>query len=166
SGAPASAAKLAFIQQPGEATAGNPINPAIQVAVEDAFGNAVATDRSRIGLSIASGPPKSSMHGAAAAATVNGVGTFCKGIFTPAGSYTLIATDGLLSSATSDTLTVNPALASKLLFARQPTNTVAGNAINPPVILEAQDRFKNIVTTDDSDMTISVISSPAGATIA
>src|SRR5262249_46652776 len=52
---PAAAAKLAFTQQPSNATAGATIAPAVSVAVQDAFANTVTTDTSTVTLTLSGG---------------------------------------------------------------------------------------------------------------
>src|SRR5439155_6649610 len=52
---PAAANKLAFDQQPTDATAGVAIAPAVTVSVEDQFGNVVTSDSSRVTLTLNAG---------------------------------------------------------------------------------------------------------------
>ena len=61
-------------------------------------------------------------------AAVNGVATFSNLVLNTAGTYTLKATDGALTGATSGNLTVSPAAASQLVLQQSPTTGTAGQA--------------------------------------
>ena len=89
-------------------------------------------------------------------AAVAGVATFGTCAITTAGTYTLTATDGTLTSAVSGSFTIGPAGASKLAFTQSPSNTVAGVAFATQPQVTVQDQYGNTVTTDTSNVTISV----------
>jgi hypothetical protein len=100
------AAKLAFVQQPSNATAGATISPAVTVAVEDANGNPISGDTSTVTLTLSSGTFANGSTTATANA-VNGVATFSNLVINTAGSYTLAASDGSLTGATSNAFTIS-----------------------------------------------------------
>ena len=100
----APAAKLAIIQQPTNTFAGIEISPSITVAVEDANGDVVTSDNSTITLTVASGP----QAGSGSATVVNGVATFSTIALDTVGSYTVAASDGSLTGATSASFAINP----------------------------------------------------------
>lgn len=150
--------QLAFVQEPSTVTAGTPITPAITVDVEDINGNLVTTDDSTVTISVASGP--GSATGTLTVSAVNGVATFNDVVLDTAGTYTLEATDGSLTAATSSSFTINPptsAPAAQLAFLQEPTNSTAGSTISPSVTVEVEDASGNVVTTDDSDVTLSLL---------
>jgi hypothetical protein len=63
-------------------------------------------------------------------------------------------------------LTVSPAAADHLLFLQGPTDTAAGQAIGPAVLVAVVDRFGNVVTSDSSDtVTLSLGNNPGGGTL-
>ena len=63
-----------------------------------------------------------------------GVATFIDLSINKTGTgYTLAATDGRLTGATSTTFNITPAAAHHLAFCQQPTNAAAGVAITPAV---------------------------------
>jgi hypothetical protein len=95
------AAQLAFVSVPSTATAGVAYAPVVTVAVEDQYGNLVSTDTSAVTLTIASGPGGFAVGSSTTASAVNGEATFSQLLFDAPGTYTLTATDGSLSSATS-----------------------------------------------------------------
>src|SRR5205823_6277299 len=66
------------------------------------------------------------------------------------------AGDGAAAAADSLHVVVSAAAANKLAFGVQPTNTAAGSAISPAVTVQIQDQFGNVVTTDSSNVTISI----------
>ena len=150
--------KLVFVQEPTNVTAGTAISPAITVDVEDNGGDVAVGDSSQVTLSIASGT--GAFTSTQTVAAVNGVATFSSAIIDTAGSYTLLATDGSLTSATSSSFLVTPAAATQFVFAQQPTNTVVGAAISPAVIVDVDDQFGNVVTTNTSNVTLNKNTGP------
>ena len=60
-----------------------------------------------------------------------------------------------------------PAAASQLIFASQPSNTPTNSAITPSVVLDIEDQYGNLVTTDDSSVTLAIKpgTGPAGAAL-
>jgi hypothetical protein len=157
-----SAAQLAFVQQPTNVTAGGAITPAVTVDVEDSGGNLVTSDNSTVTISVAGGSV--TLDGTLTVAAVNGVATFNNLSLDLAGSYTLTASDGSLAGATSSSFTVNPAATSKLVYVQEPSNISVGSAVSPSIILDLEDQFGNIATSDDSNVTLSVASGQGGVT--
>jgi hypothetical protein len=154
---PLASTKLAFVQQPTGTTAGTAISPAVTVAVEDTNGNTVTTDTSTVTLTLSSGTFAGGSTTATASA-VNGVATFSNLVINAAGSYTLAATDGTLTGATSSPFAVRAGASAKLAFVQQPTGAVSGTAISPPVTIAVEDTNGNTVTTDTSTVTLTLIS--------
>jgi len=54
---------------------------------------------------------------------------------------------------------------SRLAFAQQPTNIAVGSAINPAVTVDVEYGNGSIITSDNSNVTLSVYSGPNGATL-
>jgi uncharacterized repeat protein (TIGR03803 family) len=100
----AAATKLAIIQQPSNTYAGIEISPSVTVAVEDSNGNFVTSDNSTVTLTVASGP----QAGSSSVAAVNGIATFSTIALDTVGNYTLAATDGSLTGATSKSFAITP----------------------------------------------------------
>ena len=74
----------------------------MQVSVEDANGNVVTSDNSSVTVAIGTNPGGGTLGGTLTVAAVNGVATFSNLSINKAGTgYTLTATDGSLSGATS-----------------------------------------------------------------
>ncbi|HEX4794172.1 MAG TPA: hypothetical protein VH370_10290 [Humisphaera sp.] len=102
----AAAAKLVITQQPTIAKSGVGLAPAIIVKVEDAFGNVAVANASTITLAIATGPAGGTLTGTHSAAAVKGIATFANLAIKTAGTYTLRATDGVLTAAVSKAIVV------------------------------------------------------------
>ena len=94
------------------------------------------------------------MGGTPTISAVAGVATFSDLTFNFAGTYTLTASSASLASGTTTTITVTAAAANQLVVAQQPSTTIAGQTI-PTVAIDVEDVFGNLVTTDDSTLTIS-----------
>jgi hypothetical protein len=163
------ATQLAFTTQPGGGANGTawPAQPA--VAVEDASGNVVTGSTSAVTLAIASQPGT----GATLSCTANpvtataGVASFagCK-ITGKAGSYTLKATDGTLTAATSSTFTVSVGAAAQLAFTTQPGGGASGAAWPAQPAVAVEDAAGNVVTGSTSAVTLAIASQPgSGATL-
>jgi uncharacterized repeat protein (TIGR03803 family) len=155
---PAAASKLVYTTQPSTVTAGVAISPAMVVKVEDQFGNVVTGNTSNVTLAVATGP--GSLSGTTTVAASAGVATFSAAKLNTAGTYTLTATDGSLTPATSSSFTVNPAAASKVVYSVQPSTVIAGDVISPAIVVDVEDAFGNIVTGNSSNVTLSKASGP------
>jgi trimeric autotransporter adhesin len=162
-------AQIAFTTQPsGGANATVwPVQPT--VSIEDAYGNVVTTNSSAVTLAIAS--PAGS--GATLSCTKNpvtasaGVAAFagCK-IIGQAGSYTLEATDGTLTSATTSTFSITVGAATKVVFTAQPGGGGSGAAWSTQPKVSVKDSGGNVVTTNSSAVTLAIASQPgSGATL-
>ena len=121
----AAGTQVVYGVEPSNVTAGVANSPSIVVDVEDPFGNIVLTDSSTVTLSIASGP--GSLSGTVIATASSGVATFSNVILDTAGTYTLAATDGALTSATSTSFTVSAAAATQVVYGVEPSNVIAGS---------------------------------------
>ena len=142
------ASKLAFNVQPSTATAGQAISPAVTVQVQDANGNVVTTDASSISITISS-PGAFSGSSTATVSASSGVATFSNLVPTVAGTFTLSASDGLLTSATSNSFTVNAGALAKFVIANISSPQTAGVAFN--VTVTAQDANGNTVANYNGD---------------
>jgi S-adenosylmethionine hydrolase len=158
------AAKLAFIQQPTNTTAGNIISPAVTVAVEDQFGNIVTTNNSCVTLALASDPPCNPRLNVTLTAQVrDGVATFNNLLLTAAGTYTFKATDGRLTSVTSSSFQITPAAAVRMVFIESPWLNEPGKKFH--VEVELLDKYGNVATNNTSEVTLSLGLHPRGAAL-
>jgi hypothetical protein len=153
-------AKVAFTTQPTNGTAGTAIGTVV-VQIQDAGGNLVTASTAAVAL--ASTPPGVTFQGGSNTVNaVNGVATFTGLVFNTSGSYTLTASSNGLTSATSNSFTINPGNASRLVFTTQPVNTVAG-ATMPAVVAQVQDAGGNLISVSGASVTLT--SAPAGINI-
>jgi hypothetical protein len=123
---PAAASQLVFGQQPSTTTSGQAISPAVTVDVEDQYGNVVTSDSSTVALTLSSGTFEGGSATARATASA-GVATFSTLKIDTAGSYTLRATDGSLTSESSGSFTVTPSTLAVAGFPSAVTAGVAGS---------------------------------------
>ncbi len=161
---PGTATQVVFGTGPVAATAGATL-AGVTVQVEDAAGNVVTTDTSKVTLAIASGPDGASLGGTLKPSAVAGVATFSDLALQKAGAYTLIATDGSLTSATSASFVISPGAAAKLAGIQAPSTFIAGAAISPAATMAVEDQYGNVVTTDKSKVIASISTGPDGAVL-
>ncbi|MGO8747774.1 MAG: beta strand repeat-containing protein [Thermoguttaceae bacterium] len=152
--APAAVSSVTFVQQPTNVVAGKAIAPAIVVQTQDQYGNAISGDT--VTLAVENYPSGTVYSTYLATTDTSGNATFANISLPVAGTYTLAATDGAISSGSSSSFTVFPASASMLVFAQQPSNAPAGTAISPDVVVDVEDQFGNLITTDNSTVVLSL----------
>src|SRR6266700_2769999 len=139
----AAPARVAFSSSLGNARAGQPISPPVQVTVQDSAGRVTLRD-TLVTLSLAANPSGDSLRGKKQVRSVNGVATFADLRLDKADSgYTLTAAAPNLHPDTSAAFSVMPAPATQLLFTTQPSATMQDSAINPPVQVTAYDSLGN-----------------------
>ena len=166
------AAKLGFTTSPSASTGGVAFTTQPVVAVQDLGGNTVTTTNT--GTVAVTITQPSTPAGAALTCTSSsvavaaGLAGFAGCNIDLAGSYTLHATDGALTTATSNTfaITVGPAVG--IHFASSLTNAASGVAFVPQPVVAVQDLGGNTVTTTNSGtvaLTITQPSTPAGAAL-
>lgn len=155
--------KLAFTQQPTGTVSGLLLTPPFFVDVENAAGTLLGLDNSLVTLSIASGPAGATLQGGAQASAINGVATFT-GLSLPiAGTYTIAARDGTLTQAVSASF-ISTGVPS-LVFVQQPTNTTAGVPVSPAIVVDIDSAAGPLATSDNSIVTLSILSGPSGANL-
>jgi hypothetical protein len=152
---PAAETKLVFSTEPtATGSAGTALSPPITVTAEDQFNNTFTGDSSSTVTLTLNGGTFVGGGNTVTAQLSSGVATFANLQISAAGTYTLTATDGLLTSATSSPFTI--AASSKLAFTQQPTQTVAGVAISPPVAVAVENAAGGVITTDNSPVTLTI----------
>ncbi len=152
--APAPVSSLAFVEQPTNVVAGQTMAPAIVVQTQDPYGNVISGDT--VTLAVEKYPSGTVCSTYLATTDSSGNATFANVSLPVAGTYTVVATDGAVSSGNSSSVTVSPGAASMLVFAQQPSNATAGTAISPNIVVDVEDLFGNLVTTDNSTVALSL----------
>src|SRR5206468_968851 len=151
---PAAASKLAFTVQPSNAVAGVAIAPALQIAVQDSFGNTVTSSTASITVALETNACGGMLSGTATVAAITGVASFSNLSINKSGNgYTLTAASGSLTGASSATFNIVAGTASQLAFTVQPTNATAGVSIAPAVKVAVQDALGNTVTSSTASIT-------------
>lgn len=163
------ATKLAFQTQPGDAPEGSSLAPQPAVVIQDVDGNPVKTGTGAtksVTITKLTGPATGVFACTTNPRTAStGVATFSGCRVTGdngAGTYTISATSSGLSSVTSDPFLITPAAADRLVFTTQPVGGVPEGVDLPtqPVVV-VQDMYKNVVTSDTGDVTLTRASGPA-----
>jgi hypothetical protein len=166
---PGVATHLAFFAQPTNATAGVPIAPSVVVNALDANNNIATAYTANVVAAIGTNAGGGTLSGTSSVAAVAGVATFANLSIDKSGTgYTLHATSGSLTDATSSGFNISAAALSQLIFTSQPVATQAGSHIAPPVEVSGEDVFGNIVTTFTGNVTIAIGTnggSPAAGTL-
>lgn len=106
---PPAATRLGFIAQPTSAQRARRIKPAVQAAIQDAFGNTVPTTSTLVTVKLGANPNGAILFGSTTARTVSGIATFPNlRIDRPGPAYTLIATAAPHGEATSEPFAIGP----------------------------------------------------------
>lgn len=162
------ATKLGFRVPPSPSTGGVVISPAVQVEVRDAGGNRVTSATTSIAIALGTSPdPSAHLTGTSPVSAVGGVASFSDlKIDSAATGYTLVATGGGLTQATSNPFNIAVGPAAKLGFHIQPTNTVAGASITPAIQVEIEDAGGNRVTSGGPvSVGVAILNNAGGGTL-
>ncbi len=135
---------IAFVQQPANAQAGSPIQPAVTVSLQDAYHNPI------VGTTITLSLPLRGIVVAGATANTDstGIATFSALAIQQAGTYQLLASGGGLTSMPSASFTISPALGSGAVLSITPLSgggqtAVVGTSYTAPLTALVQDAFMN-----------------------
>jgi subtilase family serine protease len=160
---PSNATQLVVETQPSStATAGQAFSAQPVICEEDQYGNLESGDNSTqvtVSLNAGSGP----LQGNLTATLVGGIATFSGLADDIAETISLQFSSGTLQAATSDNITVNPAAATKLVIATQPSSTAtAGTAFSTQPVIWEEDQFGNVETGDNSTVVTVSLASGVG----
>ena len=154
-GAPA---QVVFTTQPSAtATGGTAFITQPAVTIEDAGGNTVTTDSSTVTLTADVG--SGSVSGCSESETA-GVVAFSGCSINTDGTYTLTATDGALTEATSGSIVVSTGPASQLAFTTEPAGATGGTAFTTQPVVTVEDAGGNAVTDDATVPTLTLTTGP------
>jgi alpha-tubulin suppressor-like RCC1 family protein len=149
--------------------AGATINPAITVAVLDAFDNPVTAGAPPVTLAIT---PATAFGGAVLAGTTtaapaNGVATFNVSIARAGTGYALRATATALTEVVSATFDIGPAAAAALSVTQAPGNVAAMDVLTPTPMVTIRDAYENTVTSATTAVSLELFppTNPDGAVI-
>lgn len=138
------AVKLEFLTEPVSTTATNALTPAVRVALMDERNQIVPSATGVVTIALATNRTGASLLGTTAAPVVQGIATFSDLQIQRAGfGYSLAATSGALTGATSAQFDIKAGSPSQLVFTTQPTNVVAGVVMSPNVQVAVEDAVGN-----------------------
>jgi hypothetical protein len=163
-------AKLAITTQPVGAAISTAFATQPVVTIQDSTGASATSSSAVVTLSITAGTGSTgailSCGGGLSIAAVSGVATFagCQ-IDRAAGGYTLKATSGTLTAATSSALTITPGPASKLAVTTPPAGAGAGAAFTTQPTITVQDASSGTASASVASITLALGNNPTGATL-
>ncbi len=164
---PGPKSKLLFLSQPNNAQVNTIIMPAPSVLLTDQFNNVIVNGMDLITVALGNNPTGATLSGTLTQAAMGGTATFndlkLDKSFNNFPAYTLVATSGVLTPATSNNFTVNAGPPVALFFATQPqTPVTAGNSFNPSPVVGLMDMNGNVAfNTTGLNLVITV--TPAAA---
>jgi len=158
------ATHLAFLQgPPASVTAGASLG--LTVEVLDSGNHVVTGENSMVTIALTGNAGGATLGGTTTAALVNGVATFSGLSLAKAGTYTLTASDGVLTTAKSGNVIVAADAGSgQLVIASQPGAAVVGGAMGP-LVVDLEDQFGNVLTTGteaSAAVVLSIVAGPGG----
>ncbi len=163
---PGAANRLHFRGEPSNTAAGQFITPAVQVAVEDSFGNLLTGAVNVITVSYQSNPGGGTLAGTRTRNAVGGIATFDDLSISLIGTgYSFRGLSGTLITAISRDFNIVVGDPARLGFTVQPSDTVANSVISPPVQVSIFDSQGNLVTTATDPVTIAIGGDPSGGTL-
>jgi alpha-tubulin suppressor-like RCC1 family protein len=153
--------KLAFSIQPSNSTAGDALSPAVQVEIQDASGNRITDARDAVTIAFGTNAGGGTLAGTKVVNAINGIASFSGLWVNKSGTgYTLAASAGTMTGATSTGFNIVAGAPAKLAFSQQPNNVQGNSAINPAVTVTIADQFDNAVNTATSSVTIGLATNP------
>ena len=154
------ATKLGFISGPANGVAGQALT-AIQVAIQDETGGTVTGSTAPVTVALAENPGSSTLGGTLTVNAVAGVATFSTLVLNRTGTgYTLRATSGSLTQATSGTFAIIAGPAAALAITQQPPGTTPNGAgLNPQPVIQIQDAQGNPVSQAGVSVTADLMGS-------
>ncbi|MDQ3262498.1 MAG: hypothetical protein M3Y59_02385 [Myxococcota bacterium] len=157
--------QLAFTVQPPDGVAGEALAPPVQVEIRDGRGNRVKTSTATVSLAFASNPGSAVLGGTFAAAAVDGVASFAElTVDRSASGYSLQATSGTLTGATSASFSVAAGAPASIAFLVQPSDTGSQTPIGPAVEVALYDALGNL-SSSSAAITLTLQTAPPGATL-
>ena len=158
--------KLVFTVQPTNATAGVAIASAVQVAIQDASGNTVTSATAAVTVTLGTNPGGGTLLGTKTVNAGAGVASFGDLVIERAASgYTLVASSGALTGATSVPFAIAPAAKTTLAVVVQPSAAAGAEPITPAVQVAVQDAFGNTVTAATDAVTVALAANPGAGTL-
>ena len=136
------------------------------VAVQDAFGNTVTSATDAVTVAIGTNAGGGVLSGVVTVSAASGVASFSGLSIDKVGTgYTLVATSGALTSATSTAFKITPAAAAQLAFVGQPGGGEPQVIMTPAIQVAIQDAFGNTVTSATDLVGVAIGTNPSGGVL-
>ena len=165
---PGAATQLTFTRQPSTTVSTAAVTPAVQIAVEDSYGNVETGDNATsVNLAIGTNPGSGTLSGTTTQTVAGGVATFGNLSIDKLGTgYTLAATSTPAhGTATSTAFNITLGAARKLVFTQQPPTTASAATI-ASVKVAVEDAGGNVETADNAtSVTIAIGTNPGSGTL-
>ncbi|MBI1722899.1 MAG: Ig-like domain-containing protein, partial [Gemmatimonadetes bacterium] len=164
---PGAPARLAYLVQPSNATAGAALTPVVQVTALDAPGNAATSFTGSVTLALGANPGGGALSGTTTVSAVGGIAIFPVISINRSGTgYTLTASAANLAVATSEPFAISPGTAAKLSLTTQPSASAqSGSAFGQQPAVQVQDANGNAVSQLGVLVAATIASGPGGATV-
>jgi hypothetical protein len=138
----------------------------VQVAIQDASGNTVASATATVTVALGTNPGGATLLGTKTMNAGAGVATFGDLVIERAASgYTLVASAGALTGATSVPFAIAPAPKTTLAVVVQPSAAASAEPISPAVQVAVQDAFGNTVTAATDAVTMALGTNSGAGTL-
>ncbi|MBK7908725.1 MAG: hypothetical protein IPJ78_19565 [Gemmatimonadetes bacterium] len=156
---------LAFTVQPPTAVAGQAMTPSVVVEARTSAGGLATGFTDSVTITLGANPGNDSLFGVMTVAAVGGIATFNNLAFDRAATgYSLVASSGALTSASSASFNVVAANANHLGFEVQPAGGTPGVGMLPAPTVRAYDIFDNPAAFS-GNVTVALGANPGGATL-
>src|SRR5205823_5799517 len=156
---PRAAKLLVFTVQPGAASAGATITPAVQVTARDSLGNTATSFAGTVTVAIGTNPGGGALTGSKTQTAVTGVASFPDLSIDKAGTgYTLAASSGTLTSATSSGFNILAGSVSAGLSTVTATSPITAGSGTSTITVTAKDANGNPI----QGATVTLVATPTG----
>ncbi len=158
------ATKLALENSPPTTVAGTSLGT-LRVSAKDSTGVLVPGTAGTVTVALSGAPEAARLAGTKTAAFIDGVATFGDLSVNLVGTgYTLLATTGALTPATSAPFAITEGPASYLLFTTQAASGIAGRPL-APMVVTAFDAQGNVATLFHGEVTLRMNVNPGAGTL-
>ena len=162
----APATKLAVTTQPTSGRANAAIAPPVTVTAQDVNGNTTTAFTGPVTVALGSNTAGATLGGTTTVNATAGVATFSGLTVNKAGTgYTLVASSGALTIATSNAFDITVGSATKLAFTVAENGSTGGAILTPAITVAAEDSIGNVVTGFTGTVQLSIGNNPTGATL-
>ena len=162
----APATKLAVSTQPTSGRANAIIAPPVTITAQDVNGNTTTAFTGPVTVAFGSNTAGATLGGTTTINAIAGIATFSGLVVNKAGTgYTLVASSGGLTPATSNVFDITVGSATKLAFTVTENGSTGGAVLTPPITVAAEDSIGNVVTGFTGTVQLSFGNNPTAATL-